>query len=272
MEIPLNITTTLRPLVAALALLGTGHALAQVTFYEQEGFRGRTFAADRPIANFSTYGFNDRASSVVVDRGRWEACEDANFQGRCVVLKQGSYDSLRGLGLENRISSVRPVSDGRHYENEAPQPLAAPTYEYRQRPNERVFEAPVTSVRAVVGSPEQRCWTERQQVDERHDPNVPGAIIGGVLGGILGHQIGGGTGNTVATIGGAVGGAALGANVDRIRDPASGRDVRRCETTASGPPQYYDVVYNFRGVDHHVQMTTPPGQTVAVNGNGEPRQ
>ena len=135
-----------------------------------------------------------------------------------------------------------------------------------------MFDAPVTSVRAVYGPPEQRCWTERQQAEERPEPNVPGAIIGGVLGGILGHQIGGGSGKTVTTIGGAVGGAALGANIDRFRDPASGRDVRRCETTASGPPQYYDVVYNFRGVDHQVQMATPPGRTIPVNGKGEPRQ
>lgn len=268
----MNITTTLKPLVAAVALLSAGHAFAQVTFYENEGFRGRAFAADKPIANFSTYGFNDRASSAVVDHGRWEACEDAGFHGRCVVLKRGSYESLRGLGLENRISSVRPVSDRRQYDNEAPQPLAAPTYEYRQRPNERTFSAPVTSARAVYGPPEQRCWTERQPGEERRDLNVPGGIIGGVLGGIIGHQIGGGSGNTVATIGGAVAGGALGANVDRIRDPASGRDVRRCENTASGPPQYYDVIYNFRGLEHHVQMTTPPGQTVAVNGKGEPRQ
>jgi uncharacterized protein YcfJ len=268
----MKITTALRPLVAAAALLGAGQAFAQVTFYEHEGFRGRVFAADRPIANFAAYGFNDRASSVVVDRGRWEVCEDAGFRGRCVVLRRGSYESLRRLGLENRISSVRPVSDRRHYDNEAPPPLPAPTYEYRQRPNERVFDAPVTSVRAVYGPPEQRCWTERQQAEERPEPNVPGAIIGGVLGGILGHQIGGGSGKTVTTIGGAVGGAALGANIDRFRDPASGRDVRRCETTASGPPQYYDVVYNFRGVDHQVQMATPPGRTIPVNGKGEPRQ
>jgi uncharacterized protein YcfJ len=268
---PLNITTTFRPLLAAMALLSAGHAFAQVTFYENEGFRGRAFAADRPIPNFANYGFNDRASSVIVDRGRWEACEDAGFQGRCVVLRRGSYDSLRGLGLENRISSVRPVSGGRPYANEAPQPLAAPTYEYRQRPNERLFDAPVTSVRAVFGPPEQRCWMERQQVEQRSDVNVPGGIIGGVLGGILGHQIGGGTGKTVATIGGAVGGAALGANVDRFSDPTSGRDVRRCENSVSGPPQYYDVAYNFRGFEHHVQMATRPGQTVAVNGKGEPR-
>lgn len=50
------------------------------------------------------------------------------------------------------------------------------------------------------------------------------------------------------------------------------RDVRRCETTASGPPAYWDVTYNFRGADHHIQMSAPPGKTIAVNGNGEPRQ
>ena len=49
------------------------------------------------------------------------------------------------------------------------------------------------------------------------------------------------------------------------------RDVRRCETTASAKPAYWDVVYNFRGVDHHVQMSAAPGPTIAVNRNGEPR-
>ena len=127
---------------------------------------------------------------------------------------------------------------------------------------------PITSARAVMGPPEQRCWVEKGQVSERHDLNVPGAIIGGVLGGILGHQVGGGTGKTVATIGGAVGGGALGANVDRIRDPQSGQDVKRCETVAGQTPQYWDVTYNFGGVEHRVQMTTRPGATIEVNGQG----
>ncbi len=268
-----NIPTALKPLVAAAALLVAGQAMAQVTFYEGEGFRGRAFAANRQVDNFANIGFNDRASSVVVDRGRWEVCEDAGFHGRCVVLRHGSYDSLRGMGLDNRISSVRRVADRRDYPNEAPVPLAAPNYEYRQRPNERIFDVPVTSVRAVGGPPEQRCWTEHQAGTERRDLNVPGAVIGGVLGGILGHQFGGGSGKTVTTIGGAVAGGALGANVDRIRDPATGRDVRRCENVASqAPPAYYDVVYSFRGVEHRIQMATPPGPTIAVNGRGEPRQ
>lgn len=268
-----NIATVMKPIVAAVALMAAGHALAQVTFYEGEGFRGRAFAANRTIDNFANVGFNDRASSVVVDRGRWEVCEDAGFNGRCAVLKRGSYDSLRGMGLDKRVSSIRPVADRRDYPNEAPVPLAAPNYEYRQRPSERLFDVPVSSVRAVAGPPEQRCWMERQAAPERRDLNVAGGVIGGVLGGILGHQLGGGTGKTVTTIGGAVAGGALGANVDRIRDPATGRDVQRCENVASNaPPAYYDVVYAFRGVEHRVQMSTPPGPTIAVNGRGEPRQ
>jgi uncharacterized protein YcfJ len=264
---------TMKPLLGIAALVFAAHASAQITFYEGEGFRGRVFATDKQEWNFDRVGFNDRASSVVVERGRWEVCEDARFQGRCVVLRKGSYESLRGMGMDNRISSVRPVDDRRQYANEAPQPLAAPTYEYRQRPNERLLEAPVTSVHAVVGPPEQRCWVERQQVaePERRDINVPGAIIGGVLGGILGHQVGGGTGKTVATVGGTLGGAALGANVGTDGSLTGTRDVRRCESAPSGPPQYWDVTYDFRGVEHRVQMSTPPGRTVAVNRDGEPR-
>lgn len=261
----------LKTLVGAIALIAAAQASAQVTFYENEGFRGRVFNTARPVNNLQSTGFNDRASSAVVDRGQWEVCEDAGFHGHCVVLREGSYDSLRGLGMNDRISSVRPF-DPRREVAEAPPPLPAPTNEYRRRPSERVIDVPVTYARAVMGPPEQRCWVDKSQVSERRDLNMPGGVIGGVLGGILGHQIGGGAGKTVATIGGAVGGAALGANVDRIRDPQSGRDVKRCENVASEKPQYYDVAYNFRGVEHHVQMSTPPGATIAINGKGEPRQ
>ena len=262
---------SIKPLLGIAAITLAAHASAQITFYEGEGFRGRTFAANGEVKNFQQTGFNDRASSVVVERGRWEVCEDARFAGRCVVLRRGSYDSLRGMGMENRISSVRRVDDKRRYDNEVPYSLAEPNYEHRRLPNERLREVPITSARAVMGPPEQRCWVERSQAGEKRDLNVPGAIIGGVLGGILGHQVGSGTGNTVATIGGAAAGGALGANIDRIRDPQSGKEVRRCENVAGQTPQYWDVTYTFQGVQHRVQMNTPPGQTIAVNERGEPR-
>lgn len=260
--------------LGASALLLATQAVAQVTFYESEGFRGRAFVANRQIENLERRGFNDRASSAIVDRGRWEACEAARFGGRCAVLRSGSYDSLSRMGLNNRISSVRPVDERGRYDNEAPEPLAAPNYDYRRRPNERTYEVRVTSVRAVVGPPEQRCWVERQQVAEprRGGANVGGAVVGAVIGGILGHQVGSGRGQDAATVGGAVVGGAIGANVGRDRGDSYDRDVRRCETVAAGPPEYWDVTYKYRGVEHRVQMSAPPGRTILVNRNGEPRQ
>lgn len=255
----------------ALSTLAAAKASAQVTLYEGEAFRGHAFSANQTIGDLSRFGFNDRASSAVVDHGRWEVCEHAGFQGRCVVLRKGSYDSLRGMGLDDRISSLRPVPRA-DYGVQAPPPLPAPTYAYRERPSERLYQAPVRNVRAVTGPPEQRCWVEREQMAQpAPQVNVPGAIIGGVLGGVLGHQIGGGSGRSVATIGGAVGGSVLGANVNRLA-PAT-QDVRRCENVASsGPPVYWDVAYDFRGVVHHVQLSAQPGPTITVNGAGEPRQ
>jgi len=252
-------------------------ASAQVTFYENEGFRGRVFSTGGPVTNFSSYGFNDRASSVVVERGRWEVCEDARYEGRCVILVKGSYDSLRSAGMENRISSVRAAGkrgsdDYWNYEAEAP--METPNYNWRRRPNERVFSAPVTSVRAVMGQSEQRCWMERQQVQQQpsNDRNVGGAILGGILGGVLGHQVGGGRGQDLATAGGAVAGAVIGSNVNRSKNGTYDRDVQRCTTVTNERPEYWDVTYKFRNVEHRMQMTTQPGSTIAVNRDGEPRQ
>ena len=152
---------------------------------------------------------------------------------------------------------------------------APPAYDYRRRQNERLYEANVSSVRAVVGPPQQRCWVDREQVDNRGTAgvNIPGAIIGGAIGGILGHQIGGGRGQDIATGIGAVGGAAIGANVGRGSDgPVYTQNVQRCEyVPASARLDYWDVTYNFAGYEHRVQMTTPPGPTIVVNAQGEPR-
>ena len=263
------------PLVfAAVAGLWAVQAAAQVTFYQGDGFRGRAVTIDRPVPNLERLGFNDRASSAVVDRGRWEVCDDAGFRGRCVILRRGSYPDLGALGMNNNISSVRPANDRVRYEEIAPAPVA-PVYEYRRRPNERVFEVPVNYAHAVVGPPERRCWVERQDVQAppSGQPNVGGAIVGGIIGGVLGHQVGGGRGRDVATAGGAIAGAAIGSNVGREPGGVYSRDVERCaDRVSGGPPEYWDVAYTFRGVEHHVQMSAPPGPTIVVNESGEPRQ
>ncbi|MFO1397159.1 MAG: beta/gamma crystallin-related protein [Burkholderiales bacterium] len=263
---------------AACAAMG---ASAEVTFYAGEGFHGPSFVADGPVRNFERQGFNDRASSAVVRDGSWEVCEDARFEGRCRVLHPGDYPNLASMGLGNNISSVRPVSvgaarDDQRYVAAAP----PPAYDYHRRQGEALFEADVTSVRAVVGPPEQRCWVEQQQVVTNNpgnvgNVNVPGAIIGGVLGGVLGHQIGGGRGRDVATGIGAVGGAVVGSNVGNQYSggqTVTTQDVQRCAAVPhSGGVDYYDVTYNFRGYEHRVQLTSPPGRTITVNREGEPR-
>ncbi|HEX4780033.1 MAG TPA: beta/gamma crystallin-related protein, partial [Usitatibacter sp.] len=258
---------------AVAGLVFTTQAAAEITFYEHDGLQGRSFSATRQVDNFQRNGFNDLASSVVVLMDRWEVCSDADFGGRCVVLRPGRYDSLSALGMNDRISSARIVGSKAHVDGGRYAPAPVSDRDYRRRDNERLYEANVMSVRAVVGAPEQRCWVEHEQVaQDRGGPNVPGAVAGALIGGILGHQVGNGRGNDVATAGGAVVGAVVGSNVGRDHGGQGYQDVQRCSNVpSSGAPEFWDVTYDFQGQEHHVQMTSPPGRTVTVNAQGEPR-
>lgn len=250
------------------------NAVGQIMFFENEGFAGRSFTTDERLVNLSRQGFNDRASSVVALNERWEVCEDPNYGGRCVVLRPGRYPSLGAMGLNDRISSVREIQNNAHIDNDRYAPLAIPVYDNRRRDNERLFEAKVTSVRAVMGTPERRCWVEQEQIaPQNSSANIPGAIAGAVIGGVLGHQVGSGRGKDLITAGGAVAGGFLGANIGRNEIPAQTRDVQRCaDTPAAARPDYWDVSYNFRGQEHWVQMTSRPAMTITVNERGEPRE
>jgi uncharacterized protein YcfJ len=79
-----------------------------------------------------------------------------------------------------------------------------------------------------------------------------------------------GDGN-IATAGGAVAGAAVGANVGRGGTQVYGQDVQRCANVSRNErPDYWEVTYKLRGIEHCAQLTAPPGPTIAVNSNGEP--
>jgi len=120
--------TYLKKALALAAVAAATQAMAQVTFFEQDGFRGRSFTTQSQINDFERFGFNDRASSVVVAGENWEACENAQFGGRCVVLQPGQYPSLAAMGLNNRVSSVRAA------QNAAPAP-AAPRVTFYENEN-----------------------------------------------------------------------------------------------------------------------------------------
>jgi uncharacterized protein YcfJ len=256
--------------LAAVALAAAAQVSAQATLYENEDFSGYSLSAQRRIGNLNQFGFNDRASSIVIEQDRWEVCEDAAFNGRCVVLPPGRYPSLSSMGLNDRVSSLRAVNIGARFDRDDERGEG-----WRRRDGEQLFSANVTSVRAVVGPPEQRCWVEREQIaaeQPRSSSNVGGAIAGAVIGGILGHQVGGGSGRDIATAGGAVAGAAIGSNVNRPSERVLSRDVQRCvNVRGSERPEYWDVTYVFRGQEHRIQTMEPPGATVTVNQYGQPR-
>lgn len=263
---------------AITAALMAAQASAEITFYQREGFGGRAFTSYETIVDLGRYGLNDRASSVVVDRQRYEVCEYPQFQGRCMILRPGSYPSLAAMGMNNAISSVRPIAWSVRVDPPRfapPPPLMSGGDYYRRRSGERLYEVPVADVRAVIGPPEQRCWIEKERVVRDDDqPNVGGAVVGAIIGGIIGHQVGAGSGRDLATAGGVIAGAAIGSTADDGQPEYTVRRIQRCSSWRDNEqPQYWDVVYYFRGAEHHMQTSSPPrrGAMITVNDYGEPR-
>jgi len=73
-------------------------------------------------------------------------------------------------------------------------------------------------------------------------------------------------------VGGVVAGAAAGSRAGSDGRRVQTQDIQRCSAAPrQRSPDYCDVSYRFRGQDHRVQMTSPPGSTVTVNRQGEPR-
>ncbi|ALT76403.1 beta/gamma crystallin-related protein [Paucibacter sp. KCTC 42545] len=268
-------SSKLKLLAAAAGLALATQAGAQITLYEHDSFAGRSFKTQNKVNNLQRYGFNDMASSAVVGNGRWEVCDQQNFGGRCVILRRGNYLNFSSMGLNDRISSARAVSANAQYEDERYAPAPVSSYDSRRRDNERLYEAEVTSVRAVMGhQAQQRCWIEQQEVSQSSNANVPAALVGALIGGVLGHQVGGGRGKDLATVGGVVAGAALGSRMGDDGPSSRTQDVQRCSSDTGqqqGQPEYWDVSYTFQGRQHRMQMSSPPGRTIIVNRQGEPR-
>ena len=247
--------SSIRPVARNSTLADNRYAPApsanRVVFYEIENFGGRSFDAAQTVADFSRIGFNDRASSAMVYGERWEVCTNSQFGGQCVVLRPGRYPSLAAMGVNDSVSSVRVVAWNSRVDDSRLAPAPAAIYDNRRRNDERLFEANVYSVRAVMAVAGQRCWMEREQVAQnRQESNVGAAIVGGLLGGILGHQVGGGVGKDLATVGGAVAGAAVGAQVGRDGNgqQMSTQNVQRCvNDPGQARPAYWDVATTLGG-------------------------
>jgi len=85
-------------------------AFAAVILYAYEGFHGPSVTIERPVEHLRGPGFDHRALSAVVTQDRWEACDQPQYGGRCIVLRPGRYPSLDTFGMGRRISSIRDVA------------------------------------------------------------------------------------------------------------------------------------------------------------------
>ena len=95
--------------IGLLLLSAAGAATAQIVLYENDNFDGRTYRAFNSVSNLNDGGFNDKASSVRINGGRWQLCDDAYFRGSCVTLGPGEYPSLRAMGMNDKLSSAREL-------------------------------------------------------------------------------------------------------------------------------------------------------------------
>ena len=85
---------------------------ADVNLFQDENFGGQRVEISGPVTDLSRMAFNDSANSAVIERGSWQVCVDADFQGACVTIGPGRYASLRQMGMDNRVSSLRPATFG----------------------------------------------------------------------------------------------------------------------------------------------------------------
>jgi Beta/Gamma crystallin len=94
-------------LTMTICTLASVSAAADLTLYSDDGFQGRPLNVVIDMPQLGSLNFNDRASSIVIEKGAWVLCTGEDFSGKCVTLEPGRYGSLKDLGLDDAITSVR---------------------------------------------------------------------------------------------------------------------------------------------------------------------
>jgi len=82
----------------------------RVEVFTNPNFTGAAMTLDSDIESLRNTGFNDRIQSLRVFGGNWEACEDRDFGGVCMVFGPGDYRRLPPQ-LDRSISSLRRVGE-----------------------------------------------------------------------------------------------------------------------------------------------------------------
>lgn len=101
-------------LLAGVSWMSQAAQAGELSLFSRPDFHGRDVTVQGPVRDLAAIGFDNRASSLMVRSGRWEACTRPDFGGRCVVLDRGEYPDLNRL--DDRISSIREVGWGQQRE------------------------------------------------------------------------------------------------------------------------------------------------------------
>ncbi len=80
----------------------------RIEVYSEPDFRGGSLNVEGDINNLRNSGFNDRIQSMRIFSGNWEACEDRDYGGSCLVFGVGDYRRLPPQ-LDRSISSLRRI-------------------------------------------------------------------------------------------------------------------------------------------------------------------
>ena len=234
-------------LFATTALAFAAQASAQVTFYEQDGFQGRTCTTQQRVGNLEGAGFSDRASSVVVA----SAGGCGRRSGPMAAAPCCDPASIRRCRPwpDNWISSVRLLS-AQHHVAERRLRAHAGRQDFRRRRNEGFGDAEVL---ARGGRHTGRAADEREQVVQQPaagNLNAPGAGHGR-----LRHPRHRARQRPADATGRIVGGAALALGPCA----ACGGDARRATATATRrrPPPATDVTHDC-GRQHRVDDGARP--------------
>ncbi|MGV1046174.1 glycine zipper 2TM domain-containing protein [Limnohabitans sp.] len=113
-----------------------------------------------------------------------------------------------------------------------------------------------------IAVPRQTC--SQMPVAVQNPTSGGGALMGAIAGGAVGSQIGGGSGQALATMIGVVGGSIMG---DRIENPGTQVQNQTTCTTQNIMENRlvgYNVVYEYAGKQHSVQLPQDPGPTIQL--------
>jgi uncharacterized protein YcfJ len=113
-----------------------------------------------------------------------------------------------------------------------------------------------------IAVPRQTC--SQMPVAVQNPTSGGGALMGAIAGGTVGSQIGGGSGQALATMIGVVGGSIMG---DRIENPGTQVQNQTTCTTQNIMENRlvgYNVVYEYAGKQHSVQLPQDPGPTIQL--------